>query len=154
VIMGGLPFFLGMDDTPDYRRDTEAMRKVIRTSDIPARLVPRVQEIGEQILAAASSPLEVVDFVRRITFDLYQEYLGIPNPRGQDMRVLATRLFEFQFADPGNDPALLSEVNVMAPLLRKHIQELMATRRTSGATQNDVLGRCLDLQAQKEPGFD
>ena len=26
VIMGGQPFFLGMDDTPDYRRDTGAMR--------------------------------------------------------------------------------------------------------------------------------
>jgi cytochrome P450 len=154
VIMGGLPFFLSMDDTPDYRRDTEAMRKVIRTTDIPARLVPRVQEIGEQILAAATSPLEVVDFVRRITFDLYQEYFGIPNPPGQDLRVLATRLFEFQFADPGNDPALLSEVKAMAPLLRKHIRDLMATRRTSGATQDDVLGRCLDMQTQKEPGFE
>jgi cytochrome P450 len=154
VIMGGLPFFLGMDDTPDYRRDTEAMRKVIRTTDIRSRLVPRVQEIGEQILAAATSPLEVVDFVRRITFDLYQEYFGIPNPPGQDLRVLATRLFQFQFADPGNDPALLSEVKAMAPLLRNHIRDLMATRRTSGATQDDMLGRCLDMQSRKEPGFD
>jgi len=25
VIMGGLPLFLGMDDTPEYRRGTEAM---------------------------------------------------------------------------------------------------------------------------------
>src|SRR3954452_12926564 len=38
VIMGGKPFFLSMDDTPEYRRDREAMRKVVLVSDIPSRL--------------------------------------------------------------------------------------------------------------------
>src|SRR6202035_4582564 len=93
-------------------------------------------------------------FVRRITFKVYQDYFGIPNPPNQDLRVLATRLFEFQFADVGNDAALRSEVNVMAPLLRKHIRGLMAARRTAGTVQDDVLGRCLAMQDQGEPGFD
>jgi len=154
VIMGGLPFFLGMDDTPDYRRDTEAMRKVVRVDDIPARLAPHVERIGEQIVATAKSPLEVVEFVRRITFDVYQDYLGIPDPPNQNLRVLATRLFEFQFADPGNDPALRADVDVMAPLLRSHIRGLMAARSASASTQDDVLGRCMNMKAQGEPGFD
>ena len=72
VIMGGHPFFLGMDDTEEYRRDTEAMRKVIRTDDIPARLVPEVERLGDDIVAAGGGRLEVVDAVRRITFELYQ----------------------------------------------------------------------------------
>ena len=51
VIMGGHPFFLSMADTDEYRRDTGAMRKVIRVSDIPARLIPEVERLGEKIVA-------------------------------------------------------------------------------------------------------
>jgi hypothetical protein len=40
LIMGGEPFFLGMGDTPQYRADTAAMRKVMRPDDLPG-LAPR-----------------------------------------------------------------------------------------------------------------
>jgi cytochrome P450 len=53
----------------------------------------------------------------------------------------------------GDDPALRTEVDAIAPALRKHIQNLMDTRRTSGMVQDDVLGRCLEMQKQGEPGF-
>src|SRR5207302_7172500 len=42
----------------------------------------------------------------------------------------------------------------IAPALRKHIQNLMDTRRISGMVQDDVLGRCLEMQKQGTPGFD
>ncbi len=155
VIMGGHPFFLSMDDTEEYRRDTEAMRKVIRVTDIPERLIPEVERLGESIVARANGRLEVVDaLIRRITFELYQGYFGIPDPPGEDLRVWATRLFEFQFADTGDDPALRIEVNVIAPALHRHIQNLIDTRRASGVVQDDVLGRCLAMQKQGTPGFD
>jgi cytochrome P450 len=154
VIMGHHPFFLSMDDTPDYRRDTEAMRKVVLRSDIPGRLVPMVEKLGQEIVTEANGNLEVVDsLVRRITFDLYMDYFGISNPPGGDLRIFATRLFEFQFADLGNDPALRAEVDQMAPALRDHIQGLIERRRASGKTIDDVLGRCLLMQAQGAPGF-
>jgi cytochrome P450 len=154
VIMGGHPFFLGMDDDDEHRHDVEAMRKVVLASDIPARLVPRVQELGEKYVAEANGRIEVVDaLVRRITFDLYSEYLGIPDPPGADLRVMATRLFEFQFVDTG-DPALRAEVDAMAPQLRHHIQALMDVRRASTDAVDDVLGRSLAMQARQEPGFD
>ena len=106
-------------------------------------------------MAEANGQLEVVDsLVRRITFELYSAYFGIPDPPGGDLRVWATRLFEFQFVDMGNDPALRSEVDVMAPALRDHIQSLIETRRSSGQTKDDVLGRCLAMQAANTPGFD
>jgi cytochrome P450 len=155
VIMGGHPFFLSIDDTDQHRRDTEAMRKVIRIDDIPARLIPEVERLGEKIVVDGRGRLEVVDtLVRRITFELYQGYLGIPDPPGGDLRVWATRLFEFQFADAGNDPALRSEVDVIAPALRKHLQDLMDARRSSGVAQDDVLRRCLAMQEKGESGFD
>jgi cytochrome P450 len=154
VIMGHQPFFLSMDDTPEYRLDTDAMRKVIRIDDIPQRLIPEVERLGETIVAQANGSLEVVDqLVRRTTFELYNAYFGVTDPPGGDLRVFATRLFEFQFADFGNDPSLRAEVDVMAPALRDHIQGLMNTRRTSGHSQDDVLSRCLAMQKQGVPGF-
>src|ERR1700730_18188955 len=142
VIMGGHPFFLSMDDTKAYRNDTEAMRKVIRIADIPARLIPEGERLGEEFVIVPNGRLEVLDsLVRRITFELYQGYFGIPNPPGEDLRVWATRLFKFPFVDRGDDPALRTEVDAIAPALRKHIQNLMDTRRTSGMVQDDVLGR-------------
>jgi cytochrome P450 len=152
VIMGGHPFFLSMDDTPEYRQDTDAMRKVVRISDISERLAPQVERLADEIVVQANGDLEVVDsLVRRITFEVLGSYFGISDPPGGDLRVWATRLFEFQFADMGNDPTLRSEVDVMAPALRNHIQGLIEMRRASG---DDVLSRCLRLQAAGTPGFD
>jgi cytochrome P450 len=153
VIMGNEPFFLGMEDTPDYRRDTAAMRRVVRIEDI-ANLKVKVEAEGERIVAAAGGRLEVVDaLVRQITFDIYRDYFGVTDPPEGDLRVFATRLFEFQFADAGNDPELRKEVDVMAPALRRHIDMLMAERRRSGQLGDDVLGRCLAMNAKGEDGF-
>jgi cytochrome P450 len=154
VIMGGQPFFLGMGDTPQYRDDTAAMRKVIRIDDIPARLVPAVEDAAEKIVANAGGNLEIVDaLVRRVTFDVLGEYFGIADPPNGDLRVWATRLFEFQFADPGGDPSLRAEVDEIAPALRSHIQAQIEQRRAQGTREDDVLGRCLEMQANGEPGF-
>jgi len=154
VIMGGHPFFLSMDDTPEYRRDTAAMRLVVRPADIAERLAPEVEQLAERIVADARGHLEVVDsLVRRVTFEVLGAYFGIPDPPGGDLRVWATRLFEFQFADPGNDPALRREVDTIAPALRAHIQGLIEKRRASGSFGDDVLGRCLDMQARGALGF-
>jgi len=154
VIMGGQPFFLGMGDTPEYQRDTAAMRMVVRRDDIANRLAPAVDRLAEQVVANAESRLEVVDtLVRRVTFEVLCEYFGMQDPPDGDIRVWATRLFEFQFADPSGDPALREEVDKIAPALRAHIQKLIEDRRASGAIKDDVLGRCLSMQRDGQAGF-
>jgi len=154
IIIGGFNFILGMDDTPTYREDTAALRTVVRYDDIPQRLVPAVSQLAEQIVANAKGELEVVDqLVRRVTFEVLGSYFGIPNPPGEDLRVWATRLFEFQFVDSANDPALRFEVDVLAPRLRAHVQSVMDARRSSGQEQDDVLGRCLKAQAAGDVRF-
>jgi cytochrome P450 len=154
VIMGGQPFFLGMADTPTYRADTAAMRKVVRQEDVATRLAPAVESLAAEIVAGAGGRIEVVDaLVRRVTFAFLGEYFGVPDPPGGDLKVWATRLFEFQFADPDNDPALRKEVEVIAPALRAHIQNQIDHRRASGAYGDDVLDRCLAMQAAGEYGF-
>jgi cytochrome P450 len=157
VITGGRPFFLSMDDTPDYRRDTEAMRKVVLVSDIAARLIPEVERLGESFVNDAiqdgKGQIEVVGLVRRITFELYQAYFGIPDPPDGALPVWATRLLEFQFADAGNDPELRKEVDVIAPALRSHIDALISARKAAGPAQDDVLGRCIAMQSQDPLSF-
>lgn len=158
VIMGGQPFFLGMGDTPDYRRDTGAMRGVVRVADIDPRLTQattaRAEALVEAALAEADGRIEVVDqLARNVTFDVLCPYFGITDTPDAALRVWATRLFEFQFADPSGERALRTEVDVMAPALRAHVDGLMAARREAGAGPDDVLGRCLAAQAQGTDGF-
>ena len=79
---------------------------------------------------------------------------GFTDPPNDDLRVWATRLFEFQFADAGNDPSLRVEVDRIAPALRAHIDRLIGGRRATPVAKDDVLGRCLAFQAQGRPGFE
>ena len=154
VIMGGEPFFLGMGDTPEYRRDTQAMRLAVRREDVEARLAPETAARAEAIVAAAGGRLEVVDaLARTVTFDVLGQYFGVTEPPDGDLRVWSTRLFEFQFADGGDDPALRRDVDRIAPALRAHIDRLIASRRQSHEVKDDVLGRCLVLQAKGTPGM-
>lgn len=153
VIMDGQPFFLSMPDTPAYHEGVNAMRKVVRPEDVGARLAPACQEIAARIVAEGEGRLEVVDaLARQVTTELFVDYLGVPQPANGDLRVWGTRLFEFQFADGGNNRALRVEVNEIAPALRAHIDAEIGKRRTEPA-KDDVLGRCLALQAAGETGF-
>ncbi|HKH27472.1 MAG TPA: hypothetical protein VKA61_03945, partial [Sphingomicrobium sp.] len=131
VIMGGQPFFLGMGDTPQYRADAAAMHRVMLRDDISARLAPAVEAQAEVIVRRSGGRLEVVDdLVRRVAFDVLGDYFGVPNPPDGDLRVWATRLFEFQFVDHG--PSIRAEVDEIAPALRRHIQNEIERRRAAG----------------------
>jgi cytochrome P450 len=153
VIMDHVPFFLSMDDTPAYHQGRDAMLRIVRQEDIPQRLAPAAEAMAGKIVAEAGGRLEVVDqLVRRVTFDLLGDYFGVPNPPGGDLRVWGTRLFEFQFASDGSKE-LLDEVNRIAPLLRKHIDDEIARRRAAPGGKDDVMARALALQAQGEPGY-
>lgn len=154
VIMGGEPFFLGMADGPDYRRDTQAMRLAVRREDIGSRLAPATLAQAETAVAAAGGRIEVVDaLARQVTFDVLCAYFGVPPPAQGSLPVWAMRLFEFQFADRGDDPDLRAEVDRIAPALRAHIDAQLAARREAADPGDDVLGRCLRFQAEGRPGF-
>lgn len=154
VIMDGKPFFLGMGDTPEYRAAVNAMRAVVPIADVEARIAPAAETAARRFVAQAGGRLDVVDLVRSVTFEVLLDYFGVPAQAAGDLRVWATRLFEFQFADPNDDPALRADVDRMAPALRAHVQGAIEARRASGERRDDVLGRCLDRRAAGAAGYD
>ena len=156
LIMDGAHFFLGMGDTPEYRRDVAAMRAVVLTTDL-AQLTANALSQADAILDSANGRVEVVDFTRQVTFGVLCPYFGITPPADGDLRVWATRLFEFQFTYSGKsgpsvtDPLYLDAAR-MAPLLRAHVDGLIGAARAGGGAST-VLQRCMAQQASGEDAY-
>lgn len=153
VIMDREPFFLSMGDTPAYHAGRDAMLAVMLREDIGARLAPEAEAMARAIVDGAGGRLEVVDqLVRQVTFDLFSAYLGISEPADGDLRIWCTRLFEYQFADDGSAD-LRAEVDAIGTAMRGHIDAEIVRRRKARDGGDDVLSRCLKLQAKKVPGY-
>ncbi len=152
VLTGGEPFFLGMPDSPTYHAQLDAMRRVVKASDLPA-LGDKAEALAESIVAASGRQVEVVSLVRQVTFGVIGPYFGVPEPSQGRLDVWATRLFEFQFAGSPKDKALRAEVDEIAPAFRVHIDQEIARRKAAPNQVDDVLGRCLALQRAGEPGY-
>ena len=152
VIMDKEPFFLSMDDTPEYRAGRDMMLAVMRPEDIPG-LAAKAEAMAEPIVAGAGGKLEVFDeLIRKVTFDLFRDYLGVTDPPGGDLRVWGTRLLEFQFADDGT-PELRAEVERVGKAMRDHIDAEIARRRAAPDGKDDVMARCIAEQAKGTPGY-
>ena len=151
--MDGQPFFLSMGDTPAYHAGRDAMLAVMRREDITARLAPQAEALAREIIDKAGGRLEVVDkLVRRVTFDLFSDYLGVPEPPDGDLRVWGTRLFEFQFVSDGSD-GLKADVERFGKAFRAYIDAEIVRRRKTPDGKDDVLARCLALQAAGKIGY-
>jgi cytochrome P450 len=155
VITGGQPFFLGLQESQGHAIGLDAVQRAVHREDLP-RLAAAVDAEAEAAVVGAGGRIEVVDsLVRRVTFGVLAPYLGVPPPPVGELKVWATRLFEFQFADQGDDPALRAEVDQIAPALRAHVQTTMDARRAAGLSEapDDVMGRLLALQAAGDPWY-
>lgn len=152
VLTDGEPFLLGLPDTPDYRASLAAMHDVFRTDDL-AMLGDRAEAMAETIVSGAGGQIEVVDdLIRKVTFDLFTDYMGLPQNDSGTMDVWATRLFEFLFANLPEDKALRQEAEVIAPALRDHIDRAIEQARMT-PREDTILGRCLARQASGDSLF-
>lgn len=152
VLLDKQPVFVGMADTPEYRSQLARLHELFEPGDMDM-LAARAEAQAEAIVAAANGSIEVVDeLVRTVTFTMLQDFFGVPNPPGADLRVWSTRMFEYQFM--GHDAALVAEIGEIAPALRGYVDALIAERKQAGRNGDDLLGRALRMQAKDAAEWD
>ena len=155
MITEGANFVLGMQPGWDYERDVSAMRLAARRADVPDIVLPRAREMAERIVAGAPGKLDVAkDLAGPIPADMVAHYFGTPGPSRGQMIDWTTTLFWYLFGDLGADPGLGLRAATAAQGLRGYLDETIAARKATGAHGDDVLGRCLALQAPGTPGMD
>lgn len=154
-LTAGANFFLGMQPGWDYARDTSAMRLAMRHTDVAERVAPRAADLAQSVVDQSGGVLDLPPaLTRHIPWDMVAEYFGTPGPDPETMQGWTTRLFWYLFGDLGADPDLHEQAMKDAKGLRDYLDGAIADRKASGDNVDDVLGRCLALQAAGTPGMD
>ena len=156
IVTGGKNFFLGMQNSPDYERDTANMRTVMRRDDVSKQIVPFVAKTAQACVAAANGHIDVaVQLGRAVPAKWVAAYFGCPPPSDQELVDWGTVIFQFLFADLKNDPAIGVSARAASAKACAWLDETIAKRKANPAnTTDDVLGRCLKLQTAGSPGMD
>ncbi|MFL9841884.1 cytochrome P450 [Sphingomonas sp. ST-64] len=154
MITGGENFFLGMQDTPRYTRDTSNMRLVVRRDDVPAIVVPYVSARAAEIVAMVPGRIDVPQALTQpVAAGLLDHYFGTPGPSQAAIAEWTTLLFWYLFIDLQADPALDARARAAAASFRDWMDAHIAARRKA-PEQDDVLGRCLAMGNADMPGMD
>ena len=153
-ITAGENFFLGMHDSADYTRDVSNMRLAVRRGDVAERLVPFVAGEAGGIVAASGGTLDVpAALTLPIAARIVAEYFGTPGPSERALIEQTTIMFWWLFADLGADPAVEARAVAAAADCRAMLEAAIAARHANPTDTDDILNRCLALQASGTPGM-
>ena len=158
-ITDGENFFLGMQPGWPYTRDTSAMRLAARMSDVADIVLPRASALAEDLVAAKSGPGGgKIDLPQDLTLlvptDMVGHYFGTPGPSQDQMISWTTIMFWYLFVDLGADPEIETKAMEAADAGRTYLDASIAERKASPNDNEDILNRCLALQAAGTPGMD
>ncbi|HWI87382.1 MAG TPA: cytochrome P450 [Sphingomonas sp.] len=154
MITGGENFFLGMQDTPRYTRDTSNMRLAMRREDVAEITSPFVAANAEALVSQAAGRIDVPQMLTLpVAARLLDHYFGTPGPSEKEMVDWTTTLFWYLFIDLKADPALDAKAQLAAAAFRDWLDTCIATRKAERVQRGDVLGRCLTMQAGGLPGM-
>lgn len=155
AVTGGSNFFLGMQDSPEYTRDVSNMRLVVRRSDLHERVAPLLAATASSLASGAGLQVDLPQqLTLRVPARLLGQYFGTPGPHEDTLIEWATLIFWYLFSDLKADPVLGARALQAAAGLRGWLDGAIASRKAQGETRDDVLGRCLALQAAGAPGMD
>ena len=154
------PFLLGMQHTPIYDRDHEALQMAVPREDLP-RIQTIIDGIVEEVLAGpgAAGRLDVVsDVAEGVPVQLSARYLGLTDLPDRSLVPLARAVFRNLFYNLRLDPAIAHPAVEAGKKLHAHLDGIIASRRSSSgadaAPTDDVLGRMLKMQADGMDGID
>jgi len=153
AVTGGPNFFLGMQNSPEYERDTAHMRTVIRRDDI-GQITTFVGKTAEELVTAAGGKIDVVQLSRTVPVRWVASYFGCPPQSETDLADWATVIFQYLFADLDNDPVLDAAALDAAAKVRPWLDGVIAQRKADLSKADDVVGRCLALQRLGLPAMD
>jgi cytochrome P450 len=154
-ITGGANFFLGMQDTPTYTRDTSNMRLTMRREDVASVVKPFADARSAELVKAKTGSIDVPqDLTLRVPSGIVGGYFGVPGPSEQDLIDWTTLMFWYLFIDLNADPGLDAKAMDAAAKCRAYLDGAIAARKANPTAADDVLNRCLNLQRAGEPGMD
>jgi cytochrome P450 len=103
MLTGGRDFFLGMQDGPEYRRDTDAMRSIVKADDLVPVLAMARAEAAEALTGTEVDLPPALS--ARIPARMVQQYFGVEMETDQ-LIADATVMFHFLFSDLDADPRI------------------------------------------------
>lgn len=153
-LTGGENFFLGMQPGSDYERDVSAMRLAVRRNDVPEVIVPRAAALAEKLVTESGGRLDLPPgLTLQVPWDITDSYFGVGGPSAQVMQEWTTGLFHYLFGDLGADDETEKAAMTHAAALRRYLDEAIARRKAAPGDADDVLNRCVALQAADTPGM-
>ena len=155
AITGGENFFLGMQDSAEYQRDVSNMRLAVRRTDVSDILVPLAAARAAEIVAAAQGTIDVpADLTRRLPAILVGAYFGTPGPSEAAMIDWTSKLFWYLFIDLAGEQRITDNALAAAKDFCNYLDATIATSKAAPSTDNDIITRCLAMQAAGLPGMD
>jgi cytochrome P450 len=155
AITAGENFFLGMQDSAAYTRDVANMRLAVRRTDVPEIVVPYVAREAATIVETSNGQLDVpASLTLPVLTGLVGRYFGTPGPSGPEMAEWTTRMFWYLFVDLAGSEAVSRPALAAAAACRDYLDGAIAARKAEPTGTDDVLARCLALQAAGAPGMD
>ncbi|PZU45517.1 MAG: cytochrome P450 [Sphingomonas sp.] len=146
LLTGGRDFFLGMQDGTAYRRDTDAMRSIVKADDLkPVIAMAR----AEAATALAGTQVDLPPMLSaRIPALMVQHYFGVQMETDQ-LIADATVMFHFLFSDLGADPKISAAAMAAKDRVNAAIDASAAT-----AGPETLLGRAVASGKAGNPAFD
>ncbi len=154
AITAGSNFFLGMQNTPRYTHDVSLMRLAIRREDLPGIIIPAAQQRAEDVVASANGAIDVPHALTlEVPYRMVADYFGTPGPTRGDMIEWTTIMFWYLFIDLKGDAAITGKAMDAAARCRAYLDQCIEDLKGQVAA-DDVVSRCLALQASGVDGFD
>jgi cytochrome P450 len=151
------PFLLGLDRGPQYEREREMMREVLRSSDMP-RITQIVREEARRQIQAATPAgrIDVVNgYARFVALRLVSRYFGVTFQDQQQMGGWLRDIFWAVFQNLANDPSIMPRAVQSDLQLRARLETIIASRKGSPSPRpTDVVGRMVALQGPARPWLD
>jgi len=155
ALTGGENFFLGMQDSALYTRDTSNMHLAMRREDVATIIQPLASRLAGDLVSKHQKGLDLPnDLTLQVPTAIVTDYFGITGAANSDLVAWATAMFWYLFVDLGGDAEVERKALAAGPASCAAIDAAIAQRKASGEAKDDVLGRCLVLQKAGQPGMD